>query len=183
MNNDKTRLVGAGGGLEKTRLVRKADAKFDAADVGGSPGLGARAKDIARTKLAARSNKAEVADHQYADGAEPERKVTGWLAVIDGPGRGSFAAIFEGMNSIGRGSDQATQIDFGDESISRADHAFITYDFQERTFHITHGGKANVVRLNDKPVLQPLQINSGDRIKVGNTTMQFVALCGPDFDW
>ena len=72
---------------------------------------------------------------------------------------------------------------FGDESISREPHAFVTYDHEQRKFHVSHGGKANVVRLNDDPVLTSQELSAGDTIRIGATTLSFVAFCGPDFDW
>lgn len=109
--------------------------------------------------------------------------VAGWIVVVKGPGRGGFRPIYVGMNSIGRGADQRIRIDFGDESISRKEHAFITYDDKTRTFYLHHGGKPNLVRLGGKPVLQPTELKPFDRFAIGNTTFRFVANCGPDFCW
>ncbi len=109
--------------------------------------------------------------------------VVGWLVVFKGPGRGKAVQLVNGMNSIGRGDDQAVQVDFGDESISRGTHAYVIYDDEERNFHVSHGGKQNLVRLNGKPVLNSEPLANGDNIRLGATTMRFCALCGPDFDW
>lgn len=110
-------------------------------------------------------------------------EVAGWLVVMDGPGRGASVALGVGMNALGRGDDLNAQIDFGDANISREAHAFLTYDHEKRMFHISHGGKANVVRLNDDPVLTAMELTDRDKIRIGDTTLQFVAYCGPDFDW
>ena len=109
--------------------------------------------------------------------------VVGWLVVYKGPGRGKAVSLVNGMNGIGRGEDQTVQVDFGDESISRDTHAYITYDDEERNFYVSHGGKQNVVRLNGRPVLNSEPLTDGDSIRMGATTMRFCALCGPDFDW
>ena len=74
-------------------------------------------------------------------------------------------------------------LDFGDESISREEHAFITYDDETRTFYLQHGGKSNLVRLGDKPVLQPTELRPNDHFRIGNTTFRFFACCGPGFNW
>ena len=107
----------------------------------------------------------------------------GWLVVIKGPGRGSAFTLFDGVAQIGRGAEQTIRLDFGDNSISRENHAAIAYDAEQRTFYLGHGGKANLVRLNDRPVLSTESLQSDDLIRIGETTLRFVALCGAEFDW
>ncbi len=120
-----------------------------------------------------------AADNVDAD-ADP---VAGWLVVVKGPGRGGFRPVFVGMNSVGRDTDQRISLSFGDESISRADHAYIAYDEEQRRFYLQHGGKANLVRLSGRPVLSPTELNAYDLIRIGKTTLRFVPLCGEYFAW
>ncbi len=121
---------------------------------------------------------------QYVrEGSVDVEPVAGWVVVVKGQGRGGFRPVFVGMNSVGRAPSQRICVDFGDESISREEHAFITYDDETRTFYLQHGGKSNLVRLGGKPVLQPTELKAGDLFRIGNTTFRFVACCGPDFDW
>ncbi len=107
----------------------------------------------------------------------------GWVVVADGPGRGECFSLEAGMSQIGRGEDQAIQLDFGDNAISRMNHAAIVYDQETHTFFLGHGGKKNVVRLNNKPVISNEELKSEDEIKVGETTLRFMALCSADFNW
>lgn len=107
----------------------------------------------------------------------------GWIVVTDGPGRGEGFALFAGMSQIGRGDDQAVQLDFGDNSISRTNHAAIVYDPETREFTLGHGGKSNIVRLNDKPLISNETLSTGDVMRIGETVLRFVALCGEDFTW
>lgn len=107
----------------------------------------------------------------------------GWLIVIDGPGRGTAITLYDGVSQIGRGASQAVRLDFGDNSISRENHAAIAFDTEQNEFFIGHGGKANLVRLNNQPVLSTQKIASRDTIRIGETTLRFVGLCGPDFSW
>ena len=109
--------------------------------------------------------------------------VAGWLVVVKGPGRGGFHPIFAGMNSVGRDPSQRISLSFGDESISREEHAFITYDEEQRSFYLQHGGKSNLVRLGTDPVLTPVELKPNDLIRIGKTTLRFIPLCGPDFAW
>lgn len=117
------------------------------------------------------------------DGQAPTLFPVGWLVVVDGPGRGSAFSLHNGVSQIGRGDGQTIRLDFGDMSISRENHAAIAYDPEPNEFFIGHGGKANIVRCNGKPVLSTQELNAGDTIRIGETTLQFVPLCGPDFRW
>ncbi|MEM7469957.1 MAG: FHA domain-containing protein [Pseudomonadota bacterium] len=108
---------------------------------------------------------------------------TGWLVVTDGPGEGRSFAIQDGVSTVGRGDDQTVILDFGDNSISRQSHAAIAYDSEQNKFFVGHGGKSNIIRLNNKPVLSTEELNSEDTIRIGETTLRFVALCGEAFKW
>ena len=107
----------------------------------------------------------------------------GWLVVIKGPGVGTSFALSNGVSQIGRSEDQAIPLAFGDTSISRNNHAAVAYDDEENKFFLGHGGKSNLVRLNDRPVLSTEPLAHGDRIRIGETTLIFAALCGEDFTW
>ncbi|WP_254695677.1 FHA domain-containing protein [Leisingera sp. NJS204] len=107
----------------------------------------------------------------------------GWLAIVQGPGRGAAFTLFSGVTVIGRGADQTVRLDFGDNSISRDNHAAIAYDPEQKAFYIGHGGKANLVRRNNRPVLSTETLAAGDVIRIGETTLRFVPLCGADFGW
>ncbi|WP_170790015.1 FHA domain-containing protein [Ruegeria lacuscaerulensis] len=107
----------------------------------------------------------------------------GWLVVTGGPGRGACITLTEGLMQIGRNDDQAIQLDFGDTGISRSNHAVIAYDPEDRKCYLGHGGKANLVRLNGKPVLSTVALASGDLIRISETSIRFAEFCGDNFDW
>lgn len=116
-------------------------------------------------------------------GSTVSYQAVGWIVVVSGPGRGHSMPLNCGVSQIGRGDDQAIQLDFGDNSISRSNHASIAYDEESRQFFIGHGGKSNIVRLNDSPVLSTEKMVDGDRIRMGETTLQLVAFCDENFSW
>ncbi|WP_242500427.1 FHA domain-containing protein [Tropicimonas sp. IMCC6043] len=120
--------------------------------------------------------------HAAAPGSVPRFPV-GWIVVVDGPGRGASFTLLNGVSSIGRGEDQAIRLDFGDISISRQNHASIAFDDEVNRFFLGHGGKSNIVRLNGRPVLSTEDLAGGDTIRIGETTLQFIAFCGEDFSW
>ena len=177
---EKTRKIGGGASNQNTRIV-KSDDDEASMRIGGAGRVGSTAP---KTRLVRRPSDPSAGSEQKADIVDDdERMVAGWLVVTGGPGRGKFSPIFDGMNTVGRGEDQSTQLDFGDETISRSDHAFITYDYVGRKFYIQHGGKSNLVRLNKTPVLQPTEMNQGDEISLGDTVLRFVPFCNEKFDW
>jgi hypothetical protein len=107
----------------------------------------------------------------------------GWLVVKDGPGKGASFALSQGVSQIGRGSDQTVSLDFGDMAISRQNHAAIAYDPATHEFHVGHGGKSNLVRLNGRPLLSTETAADGDEIQIGETTLVLKVLCSPEFNW
>ncbi|MBS0241432.1 MAG: FHA domain-containing protein [Proteobacteria bacterium] len=110
--------------------------------------------------------------------------VVGWLVVLSGPGKGNFRPIYPGSNTIGRSSKQRIPIDFGDDSISSEKQAFLVYDGRKRQFQLVPNlEKTNLVHLNDSAVLTNGELKAHDKITMGDTTLLFVPLCGPEFDW
>ncbi len=135
--------------------------------------------------------RADTHVQEMIESAEPVAKTetaqetfpVGWLVVTAGPGRGSCITLTEGLMQIGRNDDQAIQLDFGDTGISRSNHAVIAYDPEDRKCYLGHGGKANLVRLNGKPVLSTVALSSGDLIRISETSIRFAAFCDDGFDW
>ena len=110
--------------------------------------------------------------------------VVGWLVVVGGPGLGAFRPVFEGNNSVGRGRNQRIAIDFGDDSISSEEQAFIRYDSVDRSFlFVPNLSKTNVVSINDKKPTGAVALANMDVITMGRTQLAFVPFCGDDFDW
>ncbi len=121
---------------------------------------------------------------ERAVAAEPSfNPAVGWIVVLEGPGRGQHRPVYYGQNSMGRGEDQRVRLNFGDARITRDSHAFLIYDDVARKYYLRDNGKANLIRLNNEPVMAPTEIKDRDIISIGETKMLFVALCGADFDW
>lgn len=110
--------------------------------------------------------------------------VVGWLVIVGGPGIGSFRPIFEGNNTVGRGPTQRVPLDFGDDSISSEEQAYIRYDSSARSFlFVPNLAKTNIVSVNDKRPTGAVELNQMDVITMGRTQLVFVPFCGSDFDW
>lgn len=107
----------------------------------------------------------------------------GWLVIVGGPGRGASFALHPGMSQIGRSADQTIALDFGDRAVSRERHAVVAYDPELGKFFVGHGGKSNIIRLNDRPVLSTEEMNHGDTLSIGETKLRFAAFCDQSFSW
>jgi hypothetical protein len=121
---------------------------------------------------------------QVKRGEFEQDPVVGWLVVVGGPGLGSYRPIFEGNNTVGRNSSQRVPIDFGDDSISSEEQAYIRYDSSARSFlFVPNLAKTNVVSINDKRPTGAVELNQMDVITMGRTQLVFVPFCGAEFDW
>ncbi len=109
--------------------------------------------------------------------------VAGWLVVVAGPGKGQVCSVGYGSNGLGRAENARVRLDFGDDQISRENHATLTYDPRGRKFYLQHGGGTNLTYIGDDPVLVPTVLEPMQDFSIGDTTLRFVPFCGPDFDW
>jgi hypothetical protein len=163
------------GGVDQTRIIRRDGA---AAQQGSPPPASDKTVLVRRSSASAAS---------AADGAAddlPEGPVVGWLVVIDGPGRGKSVPLGYGMNPIGREASNRVVLPFGDMQISRTKHATVTYDPRGRKFFIQHGESSNLTYVGELPVLSPVELKSGEIIRLGDTTvLKFIPLCGDEFNW
>lgn len=137
--------------------------------------LGFQADDEAKDVFAAKTESRET--------VVADKFPTGWIVVTSGPGRGASFSLHAGVSQMGRGEDQTVRLDFGDTSISRNNHAAVAFDEEQNKFFLGHGGKSNLVRLNGKPVLSTEELTDGDEIRIGETSLKFIALCGETFSW
>lgn len=171
---------------EAQRLIAQTQASRspvpDAAPADAAPGQASRA----RTRLLGFGGPdAGLVDplDDLQDTPAEARFPCGWLVIIRGPGRGESFALYPGVAQIGRGADQSICLDFGDRAISREKHAVVAYDREAGQFYIGHGGKSNIIRLNDRPVLSTEEMSHGDVLRVGETALRFCAFCDATFRW
>lgn len=117
-------------------------------------------------------------NHDDANHVEP---VVGWLVCIEGPMRGNDYRIREGYNYIGR---EVGDIHIrGDQSISRQRHARIAYDSATHQYFFGPDEGRNLLRVNGKTIMNPIELHDYDVITMGQTKLLFLGLCGDQFSW
>lgn len=98
--------------------------------------------------------------------------VVGSLTIVEGPGLGETVSVYKGSNQIGRSPESRIRLDFGDNTISRIQHAVIVYDPETRAFTLIDGGKPNPVVVNGERLSGSRPVNPGDTIRIGLTTLR-----------
>ena len=143
--------------------------------------LGARQGSDGKTRIVApRRQPSQAATSVEDPMLDPP---VGWLVVVRGPGKGRVLTLGNGMNVVGRGPTARVPIDFGDDTIARANHARLVYEPRQRVYLLSHGEGANLTYLNGDVVTETVEIESGAMIEVGETTLRFQAFCTKAFDW
>lgn len=139
---------------------------------------------IGRARRKPAVDRSQEAEESKGESDQMDDPVVGWVVVVEGPGRGASQTLGYGMNSIGRAKTERVCLDYGDEEISRTQHALITYDPRGRKYFVQHGGGKNLTYLGDSdPVLMPAELKGGEEIVLGQTRLRFVPFCGKEFDW
>lgn len=112
-------------------------------------------------------------------GADP---VVGWLVAIEGPEKGRDYRITSEKNFVGRSEKMDVSIQ-GDESVSRDNHAIVSYNPKNHIYRLFPGESRGLVYLNEEEVVVPETLKVADVIGLGQTKLMFVPLCGEHFHW
>lgn len=168
----------------KTKYVRDDDPKDDPGR-GRSRGSGDRTRQVSdqskgKTRVIfSGRNGTSIPEFEGQD----QPPVVGWLVIVDGPGIGQDLRITAGFNRIGRDPDMSIQIDFGDEAISRQEHAVLVFDAKNNVYRIKHGSGQNLTYVNGESILDATPLQAHDEIELGKTKLRFIPLCTEDFSW
>ena len=108
--------------------------------------------------------------------------VVGWLVSVDGTNKGKDYRIVNGRNFIGRERTMDVCIP-GDNTISRQQHAIISYDDRANKYYYSPGMARSIDHINEEPVFATVELKAGDLIEVGTTKLRFVPLCSAKFRW
>ena len=118
-----------------------------------------------------------------AAGDTAENFVCGWLVVVDGPGKGKSLNVCAGQSAISRSATERIVLNFGDTSITSKQQLLVIFDDENREFIVAPGNGSSLNRLNGQIVAGQMLLKTGDILKVGATTLRFVAFCDASFSW
>jgi len=121
-------------------------------------------------------------DTEVKENKPKEVILAGWVVITSDVCKGDSFPITFGFNSIGR-SDSNHIVLSEDNSISREKHTSIIYDYSNNIYFIKHEDGKFLTYLNGAVVLDTKEIKAFDKIKVGNTELLFMPLCGEQFKW
>lgn len=113
---------------------------------------------------------------------EKQAPVVGWLVCTDGVNKGTDYRLHQGRNFIGRSQEMDVCI-MGDNTVSRSSHAIVVYDPRSNAYLAQPGCSKELFYVNDKLVLNPVELKAMDILNIGNTKLMFVPLCGEKFHW
>jgi hypothetical protein len=108
--------------------------------------------------------------------------VVGWLVNIEGKEKGRDYRIHTDNNFIGR-SEKMDICIRGDDTISRDNHAIISYDARDRIYYFSPGDGRSIIRLGGKAIFSTTELKAYDTIEIGKTKLLFLPLCGEEFEW
>lgn len=110
--------------------------------------------------------------------------VVGWLVCIDGASKGQDFRLFNGNNSLGRGASSRIRIP-NDPAISQENAAYVAYDGISKKYYFQAGNGRNLIRVNEELLLpnQSRELTAFDRVRIGESTLLFIPLCGEAFNW
>jgi pSer/pThr/pTyr-binding forkhead associated (FHA) protein len=110
------------------------------------------------------------------------RPVTGWLVCIKGVNKGKDFRLHSQRNYIGRSS--AVDVCIDDPKVSREPSVEIAYDPYSRAFFVAScRGAKQITYLNNRPLMGDRDLVNGDVLRLGDTELIFVPLCGDNFAW
>ena len=115
---------------------------------------------------------------------EPEKvaPVVGWLVCTEGVNKGSDYRLHQGRNFIGRSLEMDVCL-MGDNTVSRSSHAVVVYDPRGNVYLAQPGDSKELLYINDKLVLNTVELKAMDILSLGSTKLMFVPLCGEAFHW
>lgn len=96
--------------------------------------------------------------------------------------KGTDYRLHQGRNFVGRSSEMDVCI-LGDNTVSRSSHAIVVYDPRSNVYLAQPGSSKELFYVNDKLVLNPIELKAMDQLSIGDTKLMFVPLCSEKFHW
>jgi len=116
-------------------------------------------------------------------GTKPEVSVpvVGWVVCVKGAERGRDYRLQAGRNFVGRSLDMDVCIR-EDGAVTRDNHCSIVYDPRSGRF-VLLPGEASETKINGEPLNGIHDLNDGDVIECGETSLCFIGFCREGRTW
>lgn len=111
-----------------------------------------------------------------------QKLTAGWLVCLNGVNRGLSYPVYNTDNHIGRNSNMDIIIK-NEKTISRENHAILSYDEHTDTYSICPGRSVNPTLLNEILLINEAVLHDRDLIQLGECQLLFVRLCDDRFSW
>lgn len=109
-----------------------------------------------------------------------EELLAGWAVCVKGSQKGKDFRLYPGFNRVGRSMD--SDICIQDEGVSREMHCSLVYDDRKNQFYLVPG-KGTLTYLNEETIQAAANLQEGDRIRIGESVLEFVPFCKGDHVW
>ena len=106
--------------------------------------------------------------------------LVGWLVCVAGNNKGKDYRLYSGFNRMGRNMD--SDICVQDPMVSGSVHCSVVYDEKGGQFYLVPGN-GTLVYLNQEMVGEPVKLQEGDKIEVGQSMFVFVPFCKGELTW
>lgn len=104
----------------------------------------------------------------------------GWLVCVGGEEYGRDFPLYAGFNRIGRSG--SNDIVLSDVQVSMEEHCSVIYEQKKNIFYILPKA-GSLVYVRDSLVQQAQEIESGEVINIGETSLELVAFCKGERRW
>ena len=106
----------------------------------------------------------------------------GFVICISGPHKGEDFRLVSGRNMVGRSSGMDVCLS-SDDTVSREEHAIISYDIKSNAFLLIPGTGRGITYCNDNQGDSATQLAAYAIIEVGTCRLIFLPLCSEHFTW
>ena len=113
-------------------------------------------------------------------GYEARELLVGWLVCISGEMKGNDYRLYSGFNRIGRNMD--SDICIQDRMVSGETHCSVVYDEKGGKFYLVPG-KGTLTYHNGECLQGSAELQEGDQIGIGQSTLEFIPFCKGDHTW
>ena len=108
--------------------------------------------------------------------------VVGFLVCVKGAHKGEDFRLIAGRNFVGRSKDMDVAL-INDETISRENHAIISYDSKKNSFMVSPGTGRGITYHNNAQIESAAALSAYDQIEIGECTLLFIPVCSERFNW